>query len=127
MDYSELSDEEAEAYFDEFKEALPERVAGSGGGRRGGLDLSPESLVPAWEWFLDRREAGSARAASCPPGTSRIQPSSQLSGCLRRRCPTSTRSPRTSPTFLLENVPGAEWGSGGCPSGCSTRRRTSRS
>ena len=61
-DFSELSDEEAEGYF-----ALV-HGGGAGPGRPAApevgeeaLDLSPESLVPVWEWFLGRREAGGAQ------------------------------------------------------------------
>jgi hypothetical protein len=56
-DYSELSESEQDAVLARHVATAPERLAAF---RReaGELDADPESLVPAWEWFLRRNPAG---------------------------------------------------------------------
>ena len=95
VDYSELSDEEAQRRFDELTYSSPERVAWLRREVGDVLDLTPESLVPLWEWFVRREGAREDPAASCLRGTSQTRPSSPRSGSRRRRCATSTRSGST--------------------------------
>ena len=127
VDYSELSDEEAQRRFDELTSSSPERVAWLRQEVGDVLDLTPESLVPLWEWFVRREGARPIAAASCPPGTSRILPSSPRSGSRRRRCVTSTRSGSTWPRCSCTTSREPPGGSAGCRSACATRTRTGRS
>jgi hypothetical protein len=68
LDYSQLSDEEAQRAFDAFVAAGPGRVA-SLRAELGEdvLDFSPESLVPLWEWFVRREDSGDDSGGDFPP------------------------------------------------------------
>lgn len=72
-DFSRLSADEAEAYLRERLRTAPERltafrreVAATGGPAEDGLDGSPESLVPLWEWFVRRESARGERGGPLP-------------------------------------------------------------
>jgi hypothetical protein len=115
-DFSELSDDEAEAYFASYTEAVPARVAQL---RREvgeeALDLSPDSLVPAWEWFLGRREAGSLQNGDVPSWYEPDPP--ELAA---QRLPPDALADidllaAYFASVLLENVEGAEWVIGRLP------------
>ncbi len=66
VDYSELSDEEAQLRFEELTSSSPERVAWLRQEVGDVLDLTPESLVPLWEWFVRREGARKDRDGELP-------------------------------------------------------------
>jgi hypothetical protein len=115
-DFSELSDEEAEAYFASYTAAVPDRVARL---RREvgeeALDLSPESLVPAWEWFLGRREAEPAQDGHVlgwyEPDPPELAAERLAPGVLSD----IDLIAAYFASVLLENVSGAEWAIGRLP------------
>ena len=116
LDYSELTEEEAEREFEAFVAAGPERVAAlrlAVGDEV--LDFSPESLVPFWEWFVRREDSGEDRdgelpgvvlAGSAPPGTTSLSP-----GTVRD----FQRIGYYLAEVFLRNVEGAAWAIGKLP------------
>ena len=115
-DFSELSNEETKAYFASYTAAVPDRVARLRPevGEEA-LDLSPESLVPVWAWFLGRREAGRAQDGDVPGWYEPDPP--ELAA---QRLPPDVLSDvdliaAYFASVLLENVSGAEWAVGRLP------------
>ena len=115
-DFSELSDEEAEAYFASYTEAVPDRVARLR--REIGeeeLDLSPESLVAAWNWFLGRRGAERAEDGGVPgwyePDPPELAAQRLAPGVLSDLDLIAAYFA----SVLLQNVSGAEWVIGRLP------------
>lgn len=110
VDYSELSDEEAQRRFDELTSSSPERVAWLRGEVGDALDLSPESLVPLWEWFVRREHARSDRSGKLPSWYEPDPP--ELAS--QRLSPATLRDVDAIGLYLAEvflrNVPGAAWG-----------------
>lgn len=64
IDFDALSDEDAQAFFDAYVAALPEKAAklraqvAVTGGPVDRLDATPGSLEPLWEWFLTWHDKG---------------------------------------------------------------------
>jgi hypothetical protein len=115
-DFSALSDDEAEAYFAEYTEAVPDRVARLGGEvGEGVLDGSPESLVPLWEWFLRREDGRRDGSSELPPWYEPDPP--ELAA--QRLSAGTLRDVDAIAAYLAEvflrTVPGAEWGIGKLP------------
>lgn len=115
VDYSELSDEEAQRRFDELTSSSPERVAWLRGEVGDVLDLSPESLVPLWEWFVRREGSRSDRGGELPSWYEPDPP--ELAA--QRLSPATLRDVDAVALYLAEvflhNVPGAAWGIGKLP------------
>lgn len=116
LDYSELSDEEVQRRFEELTTAVPDRVARLRREVGEALDLSPESLVPLWEWFLAREAArGGDRGGELPSWYEPDPP--ELAS--QRLAPATLRDvdavALTFAEVLLRNVPGAAWGIGKLP------------
>jgi hypothetical protein len=75
LDYSQLTDEEAQGAFEGFVAAGPERVASLRAEvGEDVLDFSPESLVPLWEWFVRRQDAGEDSSGDFPDWYTADQP-----------------------------------------------------
>lgn len=110
VDYSELSDEEAQRRFDELTSSSPERVAWLRGEVGDALDLSPESLVPLWEWFVRREQGRRDRGGELPAWYEPDPP--ELAS--QRLSPATLRDVDAIGLYLAEvflrNVPGAAWG-----------------
>jgi hypothetical protein len=115
VDYSELSDEEAQRRFDELTSSSPERVAWLREEVGDALDLTPESLVPLWEWFVRREESRSDRGGELPAWYEPDPP--ELAS--QRLSPATLRDVDAMAHYLAEvflhNVPGAAWGIGKLP------------
>lgn len=115
VDYSELSDEEAQRRFDELTSSSPERVAWLRQEVGDVLDLSPESLVPLWEWFVRREGARRDRDGELPSWYEPDPP--ELAS--QRLSPATLRDVDAIGLYLAEvflhNVPGAAWGIGKLP------------
>ena len=115
VDYSELSDEEAQRRFDELTSSSPERVAWLRREVGDVLDLTPESLVPLWEWFVRREGARSDRGGELPAWYEPDPP--ELAS--QRLSPATLRDVDAMAHYLAEvflhNVPGAAWGIGKLP------------
>ncbi|HEX4929713.1 MAG TPA: hypothetical protein VFV62_03315 [Gaiellaceae bacterium] len=115
VDYSDLSDEEAQRRFDELTSSSPERVAWVRREVGDVLDLTPESLVPLWEWFMRREASRSDRGGELPawyePDPPELAP--------QRLSPATLRDVDAMAHYLAEvflhNVPGAAWGIGKLP------------
>lgn len=115
VDYSELSDEEAQRRFDELTSSSPERVAWLRREVGDALDLSPESLVPLWEWFVRREAARRDRDGELPSWYEPDPP--ELAS--QRLSPATLRDVDAIALYLAEiflrNVPGAAWAIGKLP------------
>ena len=115
LDYSELSDEEAQRRFDELTSSSPERVAWLRREVGDVLDLTPESLVPLWEWFVRREGARSDRGGELPSWYEPDPP--ELAA--QRLSPATLRDVDALALYfaevLLHNVPEAGWGIGKLP------------
>lgn len=115
VDYSELSDEEAQRSFDELTASSPERIASLRREVGDVLDLTPDSLVPLWEWFVRRERARSDRGGELPawylPDPPELAP--------QRLSPATLRDVDAIGLYfaevLLHSVPGAVWGMGKLP------------
>jgi hypothetical protein len=115
-DFSELSDDEAEAYFASYTEAVPARAARLRAEvGEDTLDFSPESLVPAWEWFVRREDGRADRDGELPPWYEPDPPESAAG----RLSPATLRDVDALAAYLAEvflrSVAGAEWGIGKLP------------
>jgi hypothetical protein len=115
VDYSELSDEEAQRSLDELTASSPERVALLRREVGDVLDLTPDSLVPLWEWFVRRERARSDRGGELPSWYAPDPP--ELAS--QRLSPATLRDVDAIGLYLaevfLQNVPGAAWGIGKLP------------
>ena len=115
VDHSELSDEEAQLRFDELTSSSPERIAWLRGELGDVLDLTPESLVPLWEWFVRREGSRSDRGGELPSWYEPDPP--ELAS--QRLSPATLRDVDAMALYfaevLLQNVPGAAWGIGKLP------------
>jgi len=115
VDYSELSDEEAHHRFDELTSSSPERVAWLRREVGDALDLTPESLVPLWEWFVRREDGRRDRGGELPAWYEPDPP--ELAS--QRLSPATLRDVDAAGLYLAEvflrNVPGAAWGIGKLP------------
>lgn len=110
VDYSELSDEEAQRRFDALTSSSPERIAWLRAEVGEALDLSPESLVPLWEWFVRREHGRRDRGGEVPAWYEADPP--ELAA--QRLSPATLRDVDAIGLYLAEvflrNVPGAAWG-----------------
>ena len=115
VDHSELSDEEAQRSFDELTASSPERVASLRREVGDVLDLTPESLVPLWEWFVRREGARRDRGGDLPAWYAPDPP--ELAS--QRLSPATLRDVDAIGHYLAEvflrNVAGAAWGIGKLP------------
>lgn len=115
VDYSELSDEEAQRSFDELTTSSPERVASLRREVGDVLDLTPDSLVPLWEWFVRRERTRSDRGGELPAWYVPDPP--ELAS--QRLSPATLRDVDAIGRYLaevfLQSVPGAAWGIGKLP------------
>ena len=115
VDYSELSDEEAQRRFDELTSSSPERVAWLRREVGDVLDLTPESLVPLWEWFVGREGARADRGGELPAWYEPDPP--ELAA--QRLSPATLRDVDAIALYfaevLLDNVAEARWGIGRLP------------
>lgn len=115
VDFSELSDEEAQRCFDELTSSSPERVASLRREVGDVLDLTPESLVSLWEWFVGREGARGDRGGELPAWYEPDPP--ELAS--QRLSPATLRDVDAIGLYLAEvflrNVPGAAWGMGKLP------------
>ena len=110
VDFSELSDEEAQRAFDELTSSSSERVAWLRGEVGDALDLTPESLVALWEWYVRREGARRDRGGDLPawyrPDPPELAP--------KRLAPATLRDVDAMGHYLAQvfvrNVPGAAWG-----------------
>jgi hypothetical protein len=115
VDYSELSDEDAQRLFEQLTDSSPERVAALRREVGDVLDLTPESLVPLWEWFVRRESPRSDSGGELPawyePDPPQLAP--------QRLSPATLRDVDAIGLYLAEvfltNVPGAAWGIGKLP------------
>jgi len=115
VDYSELSDEEAQLRFVELTSSSPERVAWVRDEVGEVLDLTQESLVPLWEWFVRREGARGDRGGELPVWYEPDPP--ELAS--QRLSPATLQDVDAIALYLAEvflhNVPGAAWGIGKLP------------
>ena len=115
VDYSQLSDEEAQRSFDELTASSAESVASLRREVGDVLDLTPESLVPLWEWFVRREHARRDRGGELPAWYTPDPP--ELAS--QRLSPATLRDVDAIGLYLAEvflhNVPGAAWGIGKLP------------
>jgi hypothetical protein len=116
LDFSALTDEEAQRFFEEFTATAPERVAALRGEvGEAALDFSPESLVPLWEWFVRREGSRRDRGGELPAWYLADPP--ELAA--QRLSPATLRDVdaigRYLGEVLLRNVEGAAWGIGKLP------------
>lgn len=115
VDYSELSDEEAQLRFHELTSSSPERIAWLRGEVGEALDLTPESLVPLWEWFVRREGSRTDRGGELPVWYEPDPPEVAA----QRLAPATLRDVDAIALYfaevLLRDVPGAAWGIGRLP------------
>ena len=116
LDYSELTDEEAQRRFESFTASVPERASALRAEvGEDVLDLSPESLVALWEWFVRREGSRGERGGELPSWYLPDPPEVAA----QRLSPATLRDVDAVGSYLAEvflhNVDGAQWGIGKLP------------